>query len=45
MAVSKSAIHVPSVGMNPFTRPDSSESYHLMGAKAAKRALDDAGVP
>ena len=45
MAVSKRAVHVVGVGMIPFTKPGASESYNLMGAKAAKLALDDAGVP
>ena len=45
MAVSKRAVHVVGVGMIPFTKPGASESYNLMGARAAKLALDDAGVP
>ena len=45
MAVSKRAVHVVGVGMIPFTKPGASESYHLMGARAAQLALDDAGVP
>ena len=45
MAVSKRAVHVVGVGMIPFTKPGASESYNVMGAKAAKLALDDAGVP
>lgn len=45
MAVSKRAVHVVGVGMIPFTKPGASESYNLMGAKAAQLALDDAGVP
>ena len=45
MAVSKRAVHVVGVGMIPFTKPGASESYNLMGAKAAKLALEDAGVP
>lgn len=45
MAVSKRAVHVVGVGMIPFTKPGTSESYNLMGARAAKLALDDAGVP
>ena len=45
MAVSKRAVHVIGVGMIPFTKPGASESYNLMGARAAKLALDDAGVP
>ena len=38
------AVHVVGVGMIPFTKPGASESYALMGAKAAQLALDDAGV-
>ena len=45
MAVSKRAVHVVGVGMIPFTKPGASESYNLMGARAAQLALDDAGVP
>ena len=45
MAVSKRAVHVVGVGMIPFTKPGASESYNVMGARAAKLALDDAGVP
>lgn len=45
MAVSKREVHVVGVGMIPFTKPGASESYHLMGARAAQLALDDAGVP
>lgn len=45
MAVSKRAVHVVGVGMIPFTKPGASEAYHLMGARAAQLALDDAGVP
>ena len=35
---------VAGVGMIPFTKPGASEAYNVMGAKAARRALDDAGV-
>lgn len=35
---------VAGVGMIPFTKPGASEQYHVMGAKAARAALDDAGV-
>ena len=35
-------VHV--VGMLPFTQPGASEPYPLMGARAAQRALQDAGV-
>ena len=45
MAVSKRAVHVVGVGMIPFTIPGASESYHLMGARAAQLALADAGLP
>ena len=38
------AVHVVGVGMIPFTKPGASESYALMGAKAAQLALDDAGI-
>lgn len=35
---------VVGVGMVPFTKPGACEPYYLMGAKAAKLALADAGV-
>ena len=38
------AVHVIGVGMIPFTKPGASEPYHVMGARAAQLALDDAGV-
>ena len=38
------AVHVVGVGMIPFTKPGASESYEVMGAKAAQLALDDAGM-
>jgi acetyl-CoA acetyltransferase len=41
----KRAVHVVGVGMIPFTKPGASDPYTLMGARAAKLALDDAGVP
>jgi acetyl-CoA acetyltransferase len=44
MSSSKRAVHVVGVGMIPFTKPGASEPYHVMGAQAARRALDDAGV-
>jgi acetyl-CoA acetyltransferase len=44
MAQNKRAVHVVGVGMIPFTKPGASESYNIMGARAAKLALDDAGV-
>jgi acetyl-CoA acetyltransferase len=37
-------VHVVGVGMIPFTKPGASEPYHVMGAKAAREALLDAGV-
>jgi acetyl-CoA acetyltransferase len=44
MAQTKRAVHVVGVGMIPFTKPGASEHYNVMGARAAKLALDDAGV-
>jgi len=38
------AVHVVGVGMLPFTKPGASEDYTVMGAKAARLALDDAGI-
>ena len=38
------AVHVVGVGMIPFTKPGASEPYTVMGAQAAQRALDDAGI-
>ncbi|WP_155342382.1 lipid-transfer protein [Acrocarpospora pleiomorpha] len=35
---------VAGVGMIPFTKPGKSDSYDLMGASAARRALEDAGI-
>lgn len=40
MAVSKRAVHVVGVGMIPFTKPGDSESYNLMGVRAAQLALE-----
>jgi sterol carrier protein 2 len=37
-------IYVAGVGMLPFVKPGRSEPYDLMGAAAARLALDDAGV-
>ncbi|WP_234195646.1 lipid-transfer protein [Pseudacidovorax sp. NFM-22] len=37
-------VHVVGVGMLPFTKPGASEAYDVMGARAARAALDDAGV-
>lgn len=39
------AVAVAGVGMIPFTKPGKSDSYDVMGAEAARRALADAGVP
>ncbi len=35
---------VAGVGMIPFTKPGASDSYDVMGARAARLALEDAGV-
>jgi acetyl-CoA acetyltransferase len=35
---------VTGIGMVPFAKPGKSESYQVMGVKAAKAALEDAGV-
>jgi len=37
-------VHVVGVGMIPFTKPGASESYPVMGAKAVREALKDAGI-
>lgn len=37
-------VHVVGVGMIPFTKPGQSDPYTVMGARAAKLALEDAGV-
>jgi len=37
-------VHVVGVGMIPFTKPGASDPYTVMGARAARLALDDAGV-
>jgi acetyl-CoA acetyltransferase len=39
-----SKVLVAGVGMIPFTKPGASESYPVMGSKAAALALKDAGV-
>lgn len=44
MTQMKRAVHVVGVGMIPFSKPGASEPYHVMGARAARLALDDAGV-
>lgn len=36
---------VAGVGMIPFTKPGKSESWDVMGAQAAKLAIEDAGIP
>lgn len=36
---------VAGVGMVPFAKPGKSEDYNVMGAKAAKAALEDFGLP
>ena len=38
------AVFVVGVGMIPFTKPGASEAYPVMGAKAARAALADAGI-
>ena len=35
---------VAGVGMIPFTKPGASDPYHLMGERAARAALEDAGL-
>lgn len=37
-------VFVAGVGMIPFAKPGASAAYHLMGAQAARQALEDAGV-
>lgn len=37
-------VHVVGVGMIPFTKPGASDPYTVMGQRAAKLALEDAGV-
>ena len=44
MVSAKRSVYVVGVGMIPFTKPGASDPYTLMGARAAKLALDDAGV-
>ncbi len=39
------AVWVVGVGMTPFVKPGASEPYDQMGARAARAALEDAGVP
>jgi len=38
------AVHVVGVGMTAFTQPGASESYSVMGARATRAALKDAGI-
>ena len=38
------ATYVVGVGMIPFTKPGASEPYNVMGAQAAQKALEDAGI-
>lgn len=44
MSRTKRAVHVVGVGMIPFTKPGASDPYSVMGANAARAALQDAGV-
>ncbi len=39
-----SQVVIAGVGMVPFAKPGKSEAYYQMGEKAARAALDDAGV-
>lgn len=41
----KRKVLVAGVGMIPFTKPGKSDPYLVMGERAAKLALEDAGVP
>lgn len=38
-------VRVAGVGMIPFTKPGASETYNIMGEKAALAAFKDAGLP
>ncbi|MFZ3035418.1 MAG: lipid-transfer protein [Parvibaculum sp.] len=38
-------VRVAGVGMIPFTKPGASETYNIMGEKAAAAAFEDAGLP
>ena len=38
-------VRVAGVGMIPFTKPGQSETYNVMGEKAARAAFEDAGLP
>ena len=44
MSRQQRAVHVVGVGMIPFTKPGASDPYHVMGANAARAALDDADI-
>ncbi|MFC9833732.1 lipid-transfer protein [Rhodococcus sp. NPDC127530] len=37
-------VHVVGVGMVPFTKPGKSDDYDVMGERAARAALEDAGI-
>lgn len=37
-------VYVAGVGMIPFAKPGASDPYHVMGARAIRAALDDAGL-
>lgn len=37
-------VYVAGVGMIPFAKPGTSDPYHVMGARAIRAALDDAGL-
>ncbi|SFD63769.1 lipid-transfer protein [Massilia yuzhufengensis] len=37
-------VYISGVGMIPFAKPGAGSPYHEMGAQAARRALDDAGL-
>ena len=37
-------VYVAGVGMIPFAKPGASDPYHVMGARAMRAALDDAGL-
>jgi acetyl-CoA acetyltransferase len=39
------AVRVAGVGMIPFTKPGASETYNIMGEKAARAAFVDANLP
>ena len=37
-------VYVAGVGMIPFAKPGAGDPYHVMGARAIRAALDDAGL-